>query len=82
MSRGVEDFRVVGEVAVQYLKELQRIQRSVAGHGAMQAVESNPLLKVPIRDLMNGFLQQGQRLGAMAALRKAGGPLGRVWRRS
>ena len=75
MGRSVQHFGIVRKVAAEHDQKLERIVGSAVGHGAVKSIQADPLLKVAIRGLMNGFAQQRQRLRAMAALCKIHGTL-------
>src|SRR5208282_5352273 len=46
------------------------------GHGAIQAEETDTLLKIAVGDLMDGFFQERERFGAMTGFRKSHSALG------
>src|SRR4029077_11796442 len=79
MCGGVEDLRVIREVATQYVQKIQGLVGDVMRHGAVDAVEPSPLLKVPIQGLMDGFLQDRQCLVAVATLGQPGALLGQLF---
>src|SRR5947209_4636697 len=70
MRGGVQHFRIARKDSGEHRQKFQRVVRSIVGHGAVQAIEPQPLLKITIYGLTDRLSQQWQCLDAVTTLRE------------
>lgn len=71
----IENFRIARKLPDEHSHKIQGLGGSTMSHRAVQAVETNALLGVVVRGLVDRFLQERQSFSAVATLREADGPL-------